>query len=456
MNSESISLHSVMVSILGRWRFILLFTLIVSIIGTGILTFMAYNNSDEVSDSSQDQLNETQLLVDTLSDEVDAIHINIDNTENFLEKNPIMKEDASRRQMTRMQLVIGVQLSHNTQLPDNQLDEAINRIRDNLMKSYEIAADNTAIHEKIKENTELAEDIAYMSSMIEVSAEAPDVLFIDVYVEPGLARKALDVIYAELKNTESSYNKSIATHTLTLVSITDHIVNSTQLAENQKEMRKELNTQRMLLLTKEKELRGAQEQLKQLESTETKPFALSSLIRSICVCVFAGLLLSVFWVLLRDTLTHRVFSENRLTVRYSLHLLGVMPSSRGKYNTWFDKTVRKMDGSLDDYANNQICADAIHVQLGKISQDCGYKTLFVTGSINPSFHTNVLNLLYEGQPNLRPFTDLFYSDSTIKALISCDAVVLVESLSESRTPAVEQVIEHIKAMGKDIAGIIFV
>lgn len=314
-------------------------------------------------------------------------------------------------------------------------------------------------------------DLRYIKELIFITNMNNQYVRLDVfYPEPEKAMKVADYLYEEMVKTISEIEPSFTLSVVTKFSgfdvnwqvYDDHSTHADKviLAEkniaadmdtlNEKNAKLDLNTQKINLATGElnslnNELTAAENALAAARQSQS---AKKGLIKFGLIGAFIGFFIACAFFYLKYLLGGKIRNRNTIICRYPYPLLGVVPS---KKKFLFDKTIKRLEGD-PVYADDDVIT-AIAANTLAIADTEGSAGNCLVGTIEEK--DPALKQLKEALDGKVSYAGNILSEArAVKALDKCSHVVLVEKRNESQIDSLTEEITKLKALKKEILGII--
>ena len=280
------------------------------------------------------------------------------------------------------------------------------------------------------------------------------------------AKKAVDYLYQSFKK---QLDKTVGSYQITPVGsfcgiIVDQDVRNDQAAlmnvltgltqelsdseKNLSDLRKSITEKRTQVDNARAAYRSAKSALDEAERKLSDPNAPGpvsrrAILRKAILFGLLGAFVSCVAVICVGLFGKTLQSHGEFAVRYPFPLLGVLPRKR-KY--LFEKLIRRLEGE-GDYGYDAAAQAAAQSLLAA----AGGKEICLVSSLGRSVTEEILPYV-DGR--FKSCGDILGEADAVKALAGYDGVVLVEKRGKSSVDLIDSEVQRVKALGKEIAGVI--
>jgi capsular polysaccharide biosynthesis protein len=450
---QEIDLKNLMFAVLRKWRLIVLFAFIFSVLLGGykcVKELMNQNNEEYVAELKEqyitDQTKYEQSKKGYESD-IESFNASITNQEEYKEKSILLKIDPYNKGTASVDVFVKMsEIPESAGITVTSVDFA-----DGVVKAYASAIQQGGFLEDI--SREMGIELIYLKELITVTTDYDsNMLNVSVsYTDKEGAGKILDVILKNLKSMYPDIQEHLGQHNLSVMNQNVGVLTDQTLADYQKLKVEDL-------AATNKKLEDTEKALKDLEEP-AKPIALSrmSIIKEgvkygILGC-FVGAFLIAFCVCVVYVMNGKINTDEDLKNRFGLKHLGGFSQTRVK------KTFSGADVWLDKLEGGEIVSDESVVDiisaniLGMINKG---ESVFLTGMVE---ETRLAGLAEKIQQRLSELklgfgTDILHSAASLQSLQQYDTVILVETRRQTKLGKIEKEIEIVHNMKKDVLGYI--
>ncbi len=438
-----IDLKDLFFYILYQWRAVLITALAFSILlGSYKIYLIKSLGEDQQPKEVREyilDLAEYNLAVSTHESNISNYQKLLDQQNLYIEQSVLMQIDPYKKPVASADFFVRLNEAEWELLPDNiNLDPT-----DSIIRIY--VSNFSSVVDWVPIETLTGKDSLYLKELLWVNADYNSNTFTVgiAYYDGDIAQKILDIIISQITEKYHNMDDNVNEHTMSIInrSLTYSIDNS--LAETQK-------TNKDILLSYDTAILDCQKKLEELE--EPIPPSKLGVLKYAVLGFMTGTLLTTFFYAVAYMFNGRLHRESELKERYGFQLLGTFSQAKKHFFlSGIDHFIEKLEmpnSLLSEEETYKIIAS--HISNLTESQS----VVLVTGTAN----IEKLQLLTEKiSPYLEEIclitaANMNTSADTIKSLVKCDVVVLVEKRHKSLMSDIEKEQEKIMAFNKPVTG----
>ena len=450
---QEIDLRDLIFAVLRKWRLIVLVAFIFSVFLGGykyVKELMNQNNEEYVAELKEqyttDQTKYEQSKKGYESD-IESFNASITNQEEYKEKSILLKVDPYNKGTASVDVFVKMsEIPENSGITVTSVDFA-----DGVVKAYASAIQQGGFLEDI--SREMGTELIYLKELITVTTDYDsNMLNISVtYTDKEGAGKILDVILENLKSMHPDIQEHLGQHSLSIMNQNVGVMTDQTLADYQKLKVEDLTATNKKLEDTENALKGLEE--------PAKPVALSrmSIVKEgvkygILGCL-VGVFLVAFCVCIVYVMNGKVNTDEDLKNRFGLKHLGSFA------HITVNRSFSGIDRWLDRLEGREIISDETVVDiisaniLGMINKG---ESVFLAGLVEENGLAGLTEKLQErlSEVNLGFGTDIVRNAESLQNLQQYDIVILVESRRQTKLREIEEEIEIVRNMKKELLGYI--
>ena len=416
---QEIDLKDLMFAVLHKWKGILLVAIGFAILLGGVKAVMTYRNQNneenilEAEENYEEELHAYETSKETLERELGNLQTDIENQQNYMEKSVLMNMSPYDIYEARADIFIKTDYEIMPGMVYQNVDYT-----DTILQTYQSVMTSVAFLSHIAESTGI--DVQYLQELIKIERGSTVIgstskltNLLTVKVKNSSKKDAEDVLKKLLDGIEllqANITANIGEHTVNTVNKSTGATVDLALADQQREKNNQL-------ITLQQSLEEKQQALDDLEEPEKLTSASTATIKDgIKYGVLGGVLggfMMVFFICVIFVMSDKMYSSKELRRRSGIKVLGI----------------------FCNYANE-------------------VKKLLVTGTIDEKKIAEVTHLLADKLPGMELVSgsNMLKNVETIKALPTCDGVVLVEQAGVSTYGMMGQEIEKVRDLQKEMIG----
>lgn len=338
---REISIRDLFWEILYGWRFLIVSALILAVLLGGysyIKSWKSVKNAGVQNHVSIEDL-EKSLSVEEREDvnQAKSIQKQIEEKEEYQKESILMNLDAYHQDRKMLQYYVDTNYtwSLNKENEEDYVKE--------LLGGYAAYIDTQGILDDIREEVNWKEEDTYIGELLAVAdtdeAKSMYNTFI-VYVtgkDKEMVQKLSDAVEKAMKEYQSVLTEKIGAHELVLVDSHESVFVNKGLLTQQEELDTSISTCKTQLDTLVNEFSEVQKQIlngikdeswQQTQETVSLKAGVSK--KYILLGGFAGILLSILWIVLRYILSKKIKNAEEIQQIYGLRILGNLSSQEGE------------------------------------------------------------------------------------------------------------------------------
>lgn len=463
---KEVDLKDLMFAILRKWRGIIVTAIVLAVILGGYkMTASVQQNHDRTYLAEQNEKYENDLEIyntqkSALEQEVENLSASIEEVDTYLEKSILMQISPYNKVVASAEVYI-----------DAEKENAAG-----LVGVYSSIVKQEAILEEIA--NELGVEPRYIQELISVDSSAQGFVVVEkddantavgtgkstyytenvnmlkikvAYTDTDTAELILEAILGELEKCKDDLSTQIGSHTLEIMNQGTASLVDMDLASKQKTFTDSKTSLNATLKAKQDEL------LKLQEPKIPNVSSAGALKQGIKYGILGGTLgcfMAVFFICMIFLMSGKVASEKELKNRFGVKILGVLPIEEKKWVfSGVDRWLDKMEGK-----NLQLSRETAYQVISANIQNYAEETgkLLITGTVSDEQLSELTSQLKETLPGyeVQVAGNMLVQASTLKKLPQCDGVILVEMRKKSTYAVIEQELETVKNVGKDVVGVV--
>jgi capsular polysaccharide biosynthesis protein len=296
-------------------------------------------------------------------------------------------------------------------------------------------------------------DLIYLKELVQVTTDYDSNMFnvTVTYTDEAGAKEILNIINDNIKSMHGEIEENLGNHSLAIMNQDIGVVTDQALAEYQKKKVEDLTTTNQ-------NLKDTEKKLKDLEKPE-QPVALSngSILKEVIKYGIlgggVGGFIVAFVVCLGFIFNGKLNSDNELKNRYRIKLLGsYTEKGRRRPFSGIDVWLEKLEGK--ESIADELVYEMIAAKISNFTEKGD--SIYLTGTVGQNALENLNNVLRVklDKDDIKFGTDLVRNVSTLRSISECDKIILVEKRNQSKTRDIEQEMEIIYNMHKEVIGYI--
>lgn len=453
---QEIDLKDLMFAVLHKWKGILLVAIVFAILLGGVKAVMTYRNQNneenilEAEENYEEELHAYETSKETLERELGNLQTDIENQQNYMEKSVLMNMSPYDIYEARADIFIKTDYEIMPGMVYQNVDYT-----DTILQTYQSVMTSVAFLSHIAESTGI--DVQYLQELIKIERGSTVIgstskltNLLTVKVKNSSKKDAEAVLKKLLDGIEllqANITANIGEHTVNTVNKSTGATVDLALADQQREKNNQL-------INLQQSLEEKQQALDDLEEPEKLTSASTATIKDgIKYGVLGGVLggfMMVFFICVIFVMSDKMYSSKELRRRSGIKVLGIFPVSEKK-SGMVNNLLNRLEGKIySASAEEEAALIAANI--------CNYanevKKLLVTGTIDEKKIAEVTHLLADKLPGMELVSgsNMLKNVETIKALPTCDGVVLVEQAGVSTYGMMGQEIEKVRDLQKEMIG----
>ena len=449
---QEIDLKDLMFAVFRKWRPIILAAVILGIllggykVGSGL---MKQRSSEFVQTAQDDYQSDISMYEKTKSNyerEIENLTANLEFQEEYYESSVLMQISPYDKCVASADIFVKTELP---EIIDGKYIMVTDRA-DSVLRAYSSFVTQEA-GLKTADRMGLTPNNFRELVTVEVDYESNIMNIAVAYLDEKGAGELLEGILSELKDAFPVMEESLGEHQMMVLNQNVASVTDLELLNEQKR-----NAD--MLVTLQKTLQERETALEELKEP-LMPAALSNmaLLKSgVKYGILGGVLgafMAVFMICVVFLMSDKLNSEKELKNRFGLKVLGVFAQKRKKrafsgIDNWLDRLEGK-SGMAEERVYEVLSVNVENYKEGS-------SKLMLTGTVNDELLQDIakkLSPLLKGTI-LSVASNMNESAATLKLLPECDAVILVEERGNSKFPEIEQELEVIRNLKKNVIGCI--
>lgn len=450
---QEIDLKDLIFAVFRRWRTIIIFAFIFTILFGGykcVKELINQNNEEYVAELKKQyntDLEKYEKYKKAYEQDIDSINTSVANQEEYKKKSVLLKLDPYDKGTASVDIFVKmVEVPESAGITVTSVDSA-----DSVVKAYASAIQHGNFLEDISKKMRI--DLIYLKELVTITTDYDsNMLNVSVsYTDKEGAGEILDVILDHLKSMYPEIQKNLGKHNLSIMNQDIGVVTDPKLVDYQKEKVEDLaNTN--------KNLEDTEKALKELQKPE-KPVALSKMaifkvgVKYGSLGCIAGVFLSTFYVCIIFLMNGKLNTDEGLKNYFGLKHLGSFAYIRkNKTLSGVDMWLDRLEGR-ESASDDSVC-DIISANiLGMLNKG---NSVFLTGMVEEYYLSNLVEELQKRLPELKLGfgSDIIHCAATLQNLQQYDTIILVEARIQSKIREIEKEIETVRNMKRGILGYI--
>lgn len=459
-NNQEIDLKDLLFAILYKWKKIIGVGIAFAILLGGIKGVSTYRqlNSAETVQSAQEQYKSDLELYESniaaYEREIQNLTNDILNQQKYLQNSVLMNASPYDVYEASADLFIKTDYEIMPSMMYQNVDYT-----DTIMQVYQSTLSGTSFLENIADKNNMS--IQYLKELVTIERgntvikganinKLTNLLTVRVkHMDEKQAEQILEMVLNGIDSLQQQITMTIGEHTVTVVNAGSGTGVDYDLANKQKDESQRLTMLQASLDEKEKSMK----ELK--EPDEPAPPLLTTLKRGIKYGVFGGGLggfTVAFFSCLGFIMSDNLYAEKDIRNRFSIKIIGklLVPGKKvGKIDTW----LRQLEGRYYNVSEAE-SFDLIAENICNYSEAAS--CLLITGHVSKEYLELVKIRLQEKLPEMELISGMsvLKSADTLKKLVKCDAVVMVEEIGKVTYTCIGQEVDTITDMQKKLVGCI--
>ena len=427
---------------LRQWKSILVFCLALALLLGSLQARQEYETSLNVdmekSYWAEYQQHQDQIVF--LEDRVNSTQDKIDILQDYIQNSVLMEADHRNIYIAKSSYYID---SGYRIIPENTYQDPDKT--HTLAWHYRNHLQDTTVFEEI--GAQVGIDAKYLMELVDVSIPNDFTLSIAVsHPSRESANTIMNIIQEEIQSVHQQLSGAVADHTITQMMNTCGVYIDEDLNETQQETYDELLNLQDDLIAYREDLFILKEGPAPGELNVTTAF-----IKWFILGGGVAGVLSVAFLFIRSLLKNRLHASGQLASSFQAAVLGEVICSREQLPPVL-KLINRLEGCLTDNSegNLQFLAENIRNHAGSA------KTVLLCGDAGAELCTDLAESLNNRLCGIRLVSagDLLKDASALRALASCDAVVMVAARDRSRNSILRKMWNMILSYKKEFIGFI--
>ena len=459
---QEVDLKDLILAILRRWRSIIVVGILMAVVMGG---YAAVSGSRAGAGESEDE----QTYEDALAlyeSEKTGLEMEIENLEMTLKGLSAYQENSLLMKISPYNKPVAS--------AEVYIDAADSQVMRSLAKAYTAVLKNENTLEKLYQILPLEDQYllelfsvdSYLQGMVTVEYAADsstvtstyygeDINMLSIKATAGDQETAgllLEALLGEMESSEGELAASIGPHTLNVVDEGISAVVDMELAKKQQDNR----DSRSQLTTALENSQTAYDELEEPAVPSAGGVSMGRVLKYVVLGGAVGVFLMAFAYCVVYLMSDKIHSEKDLKSRFGIKILGVMPGSGvGEHTFFIDQWLYRLEGR-NCSGQMEPAYDLAAANLKNYAGEA--KNLLLTGTVGEEQMKELAQSLARRLPDcvLTVGKNMAEDVDTRKKLPDCDGVILVEKAEASRAGAVQQEIEMIGNVGKEIVGAVVI
>lgn len=452
-NEQEIDLKDLLFFVLHKWRIVLSTALILAVLiggyklGKGLLEQQNEDYIARIEKQYETDKKDYKQKKDTYESNIQNLTADIQNAEEYQANSILQKIDPYNKWVASADVFIkmdNIQQENSTNIYDS--DPA-----DSVLKAYESAVKKGIEIQNLSKEKGL--DLKYLKELIRVIPDYQSNMLTVTATDTDAAgaQEILDIIIKSLKNKYSDVQQNLGEHSIIVMNQNLSTKSDPDLAETQKSRIENLTSIRQ-------NLEDAKTKLEELKEPGT-PTILSSigLLKSgakygVLGGVVGGFL-ACFLISVLFCLNSKVYNSDELKTRFGIIIMGSFIKKREKRAfSKFDSLLDKLEGK--EYITDSAVYERIAANIGIYTE----KNLLIllTGTAKEDDINRITMELKERLPDLRfeSAMDMNKYPETLTKLPKADGIILIETSGVSKYNMIQNELETITSIKKNVIGCI--
>ena len=460
---QEVDLKDLILAILRRWRSIIVVGILMAVVMGGYAAVSGSRAGEGESEDGQQTYEDALALYESektgLEMEIENLEMTLEGLSAYQENSLLMKISPYNKPVASAEVYI---------------DAADSQVMRSLAKAYTAVLKNENTLEKLYQILPLEDQYllelfsvdSYLQGMVTVEYAADsstvtstyygeDINMLSIKATAGDQETAgllLEALLGEMESSEGKLAASIGPHTLNVVDEGISAVVDMELAKKQQDNR----DSRSQLTTALENSQTAYDELEEPAVPSAGGVSMGRVLKYVVLGGAVGVFLMAFAYCVVYLMSDKIHSEKDLKSRFGIKILGVMPGSGvGKHTFFIDQWLYRLEGR-NCSGQMEPAYDLAAANLKNYAGEA--KNLLLTGTVGEEQMKELAQSLSRRLPGfvLTVGKNMAEDVDTRKKLPDCDGVILVEKAEASRAGAVQQEIEMIGNVGKEIVGAVVI
>ena len=449
---QVIDLRELIIVILKKWRIIIISALIFSIFLGGYKCIKgSVGQSDDkymlqLNDKYKNDLEEYKQLKKWYDWKVESLTKSIASQEEYIENSILLKIDPYNKYTASVDIFVKISDLEGGDMAYSSVDPT-----NAIVKAYvsEIIRGNSLV----QFSKDKGVDLSYLKELIKISFDYESNMFnVTIsYIDQLGAEEILNTILNSMDSLHSDVQQKFGQHNIIVMDQDTNIVTDRSLEDYQKQKLSDLPTMKDTLKDTEKAL----EELREPQ----EPTALSRILiikegvkYGLLGGIF-GICLSAFSVCILFLMSNKISSESDLHNRFGLTVLGCFErvNNQSHFNTIDNKAGHLSEEGI---ISSEEVYDKIALYVNTFVTD--EQSIFLTGKINGEVLQELSNELQKKIPQFQLGfgSDVDRSVMALQMMSGFDNIILVEERGKAKYSDVQNEIDTVLSMKKNIIGCI--
>ena len=460
---QEVDLKDLILAILRRWRSIIVVGILMAVVMGGYAAVSGSRAGEEEPEDGQQTYEDALALYESekagLEMEIENLEMTLKGLSAYQENSLLMKISPYNKPVASAEVYI---------------DAADSQVMRSLAKAYTAVLKNENTLEKLYQILPLEDQYllelfsvdSYLQGMVTVEYAADsstvtstyygeDINMLSIKATAGDQETAgllLEALLGEMESSEGELAASIGPHTLNVVDEGISAVVDMELAKKQQDNR----DSRSQLTTALENSQTAYDELEEPAVPSAGGVSMGRVLKYVVLGGAVGVFLMAFAYCVVYLMSDKIHSEKDLKSRFGIKILGVMPGSGvGEHTFFIDQWLYRLEGR-NCSGQMEPAYDLAAANLKNYAGEA--KNLLLTGTVGEEQMKELAQSLSRRLPGfaLTVGKNMAEDVDTRKKLPDCDGVILVEKAEASRAGAVQQEIEMIGNVGKEIVGAVVI
>lgn len=460
---QEVDLKDLILAILRRWRSIIVVGILMAVVMGGYAAVSGSRAGEGEPEDGQQTYEDALALYESekagLEMEIENLEMTLKGLSAYQENSLLMKISPYNKPVASAEVYI---------------DAEDSQVMRSLAKAYTAVLKNENTLEKLYQILPLEDQYllelfsvdSYLQGMVTVEYAADsstvtstyygeDINMLSIKATAGDQETAgllLEALLGEMESSEGELAASIGPHTLNVVDEGISAVVDMELAKKQQDNR----DSRSQLTTALENSQTAYDELEEPAVPSAGGVSMGRVLKYVVLGGAVGVFLMAFAYCVVYLMSDKIHSEKDLKSRFGIKILGVMPGSGvGEHTFFIDQWLYRLEGR-NCSGQMEPAYDLAAANLKNYAGEA--KNLLLTGTVGEEQMKELAQSLSRRLPGfvLTVGKNMAEDVDTRKKLPDCDGVILVEKAEASRAGAVQQEIEMIGNVGKEIVGAVVI
>ena len=431
---QEVSLKRMLLSVLYRWKIILVVALALAVIMGGIQAWMSTSAANR--NANQAALESYELEKNQLEKEVASLQGDVDYLRQYLNESVLMQLDYYDIHEAKVSLYID---SDYQILPGMEYQNTDDR--GTMLNIYHAALTGDKILDEVAQTVGI--ETKYLKELVKITSSNERIISIYVWhTDSQTAQQIRDLLLKQMAVVGEWITEGIGEHKMNVVTESVGVVVNTEVSQLQQKAQEKLQDS-IDALAEAKTKRNAL-------AKPASSGAITDSIKWAAIGGISGAILVAVWSCCGFVFGDRVSSAEELKSRFDLKIIG---------GVWGGKkacdpiTARLMAAQGRVFRNSEENLDLIAANIGSYAGGC--KVILCSGAVQDMPFAEQLQ---SRMPDVKllPCGSLTANAAAVRMLQECDGVLLVEKRGASRYSEITREIERINDAKKRLIGAVIV